>query len=316
MIPSTAVQAMDTEELKEREYSSPIQFASHTISDFFGAGSVSAISAMMEQSFVQGLNEFMKVLTGDNAERDLENLIATMFKAGSAAVLPNQLNAFYRADRDYLPDGRVSKDQDFFGRLSSKFAYTIKDRTFGLSDYPVRVNWKGEDIDQTPRGASGIGYQLFDITKSRQGSADPLSNEIWRLYENTEEFTDVCGTPSYASTRKFSVPNITSKKDRKMVRSMGRNYTWIKDDEFMAERVYLSTEQINRLMKISGKARHKEAMEAIQTQKYQNSNDQERIEILNEIADNYNSAKEYGGRGYRQHTIALFDIMQELYDAR
>lgn len=315
-IMSTAVQAMDAEELKERDYSSPIQFASHTISDFFGAGSVSAISAMMEQSFVQGLNEFMKVLTGDNAERDLENLITTMFKAGSAAVLPNQLNAFYRADRDYLPDGRVSKDQEFWERLSSKFAYTIKDRTFGLSDYPVRVNWKGEDISQTPRGASGIGYQLFDITKSRQGTADPLSNEIWRLYENTEEFTGVCGTPSYASTRKFNVPNITSKKDKNMVRAIGRNYTWIKDEEFMAERVYLTTAQINRLMKISGKARHKEATEIIQTRKYKNSSDEERVEMLNKVAEKYNSAKEYGPNGYRQHTIALFDMMQELYDAR
>ena len=322
-IMSTAVQSTDPEALKERDYSSPAQFFSHTISDFFGAGSMSAISAMMEQSFVQGLNGFIKVLIGDNVERDLENFLNTMFKAGSAAVLPNQLNAFYRSQRGYLPDSRLTRDVGDQGgisgmseRLIAKFGYTIRDRTFGLADYPVRVNWKGEDIQQTPRGANPIAYQLFDITKSRQGSADPLSNEIWRLYEQTEEFTDVCGTPSYATTRKFNVPNITSKKDIKMVKDLGRGYTWINDEEFMAERVYLSTEQINELMKIGGQERYKEAMELIQTSEYRNANDQDRIEMLNDIAGKYNSAKEYGPNGYRRHTIRIFDIMQEIYDAR
>ena len=34
---------------------------------------------------------------------------------------------------------------------------------------------------------NGIAYQLFDIIKSRQGV--DVSNEIWRLYEQTEELT-------------------------------------------------------------------------------------------------------------------------------
>ena len=322
-IMSTAVQSVDAESIKERNYSSPVQFAAHTISDFFGAGSMSAISAMMEQSFVQGLNGFLKVLMGDNVERDLENFLTTMFKAGSAAFLPNQLNAFYRAERDYLPDSRVTKDVGEEGgvmglaeRLSQKFLYTIKDRTFGLADYPVRINWKGEEIQQTPRGASGIGYQLFDVTKSRQGSADPLSNEVWRLYEQTEDLTSVCGTPSYASTRKLSVPNITSKKDIRMVKALGRGYTWIDDEEFMAERIYLSTRQINELMKVSGRARYEAAMNLVETKEYKEANDQEKVEMLNEVADDFNSAKEYGPNGYRRHTVLLFDMIQKIYDAR
>ena len=322
-IMSTAVQSVDTESVKERDYNSPIQFAAHTVSDFFGAGSMSAISAMMEQSFVQGLNGFLKVLMGDNVERDLENFLNTMFKAGSAALLPNQLNAFYRAGRTYLPDSRVTKDVGEEGgvmglaeRLSQKFMYTIKDRTFGLADYPVRINWKGEEIEQTPRGASGIGYQLFDVTKSRQGSADPLSNEVWRLYEQTEDLTSICGTPSYASTRKLNIPNITSKKDIRMVKALGRGYTWIDDEEFMAERIYLSTKQINELMKVSGRARYEAAMNLVDTKKYKEANDQDRVEMLNEIADDFNSAKEYGPNGYRRHTVLLFDMIQKIYDAR
>ena len=320
---STAVQSTDAETLREREYSSPTQFFSHTISDFFGAGSVSAISAMMEQSFVQGLNGFIKVLIGDNVERDLEAFLSTMFKAGSAAILPNQMNAFYRSSRGYLPDSRLTRDVGDQGgviglaeRLSAKFSYTIRDRTFGLADYPVRVNWKGEDIQQTPIGASPIAYQLFDITKSRQGSADPLSNEIWRLYEQTEAFTDVCGTPSYASTRKLNVPNITSKKDIKMVRDLGRGYTWVNDEEFMAESVYLSTSQINELMKIGGKERYKDALELTQTKEYKDASDEDKIDMLNDVADNFNSAKEYGPNGYRRHTIKVFDFLQEIYDGR
>ena len=37
-----------------------------------------------------------------------------------------------------------------------QFEYTIKSRTFGLGELPIRRNWKGEKIEQTPRGTNGI----------------------------------------------------------------------------------------------------------------------------------------------------------------
>ncbi len=55
---------------------------------------------------------------------------------------------------------------------------------------------------------------------------------------------------------------------------------------------------------------------AYQTKKYKDANDQDRIDMLNDVAGNYNSTKEYGPNGYRRHTIKVFDFLQEIYDGR
>lgn len=315
----TAIQSVDmsdTADVKSEGYDGPIDFFTDALTNFFGLKSFAAISTMMEQSFVQGLNGFLKVLTGDDVERNMENLVISLFQAGSASVLPNQMSAFYRAEREFLPDTRTTKDMSATERILKKFEYTIKDRTFGLSEAPIRRNWKGEPIAQTPRGTSSIAYQLFDISKSRQGTSDPLSNEIWRLYEQTEDLTSICGTPTYAAKRSLPVPDIKSKKERRAAKRLGREYTWMQDEEFMRERVYLSVDQMNRLMETAGKERYKEASMLIEGSKYQNASDEKKIEMLNEVAENYASAKEYDGSRFKNHSALLFDILQEIHDGR
>lgn len=309
------VKGADKEELKNRDYSA-LNFPIHAIQDSFGVGAFSSIAYMMDQSFLQGMNTLVDVISSSEAgefERNFENWFRTTFQAVSATVFPNTLSAMYRGTREYLPDTRVTKDMPLPERLVTRMAYTIKDRTFGLGDVPIRVDWKGNPIKQTPRGNNGIAYQLFDITKSRQGEADPVSNEIWRLYEQTEDLTTVVGTPGYAENRKLNVPNV-SKKHARMISSMSKSYTWINDEEFMAERIYLNTEQINRLMEASGKERYAEVEKFISTERYAKMNDEEKVEALNEIADNYNSAIEIDRGRFRNHTLVLFDIMQEIYD--
>jgi len=318
-IMATAVQSIDSDDLadiKNREYGGPIDFTSHMISDFFGASSVSSISAMMEQSFVQGLNQFLQILIGDNVERDLERFITTAFRAGSAAVLPNTLTSLYKSQRLLLPDTRTTKDMTTTERILTKFKYTLKERTFGLSEVPIRVDWKGQDIKQTPRGANGFVYQMFDLSRAQMGSADPLSNEVWRLYESTEDLADICSTPGYAEKRAVAVPNITSKKDLRLAAALPKQYTWMNDQEFQAESVYLNVEQINRLMKISGKNRYDMALTIINSPEYKSANDQDRLEMLSDVADEFNGAKEYNEEGFEPHTIELFNIIQDIYDGR
>jgi len=201
-------------------------------------------------------------------------------------------------------------------RILKKFEYTVRDRTFNLASVPVRIDWKGNPIKQTPRGTTGIAYQIFDITKARQGEADPVSNEIWRLYEQTESLPDVVGTPAYATTSAVSVPDIISSKERMALRRSGVNYSWMEDEDFLKERVRLNTEQINRLMRISGKERYAEVEQLMASKSYQKMKDDEKIEALNEIADKYRSVKEIDNRGkFRAHTLELFKIMQEIYEA-
>ena len=308
----SVVKGVDREELKKRDYSGD-KWVTHVIQDSFGIQAFSSIAHMMDQSFVQGMNNLVQVIsTGD--ERTWENWLGTTFQAMSATVLPNTLSAFYRAERDYLPDTRITKDMGFTERILKKFEYTIKSRTFGLGELPIRRNWKGEKIEQTPRGTNGIAYQLFDITKARQGEADAVSNEIWRLYEQTEDLTTVCGTPGYAEKRKLNVPNIRD-KHRKMLEEEGLNYTWVNDDEFMADRLYLNTTHINRLMEASGKERYAEVEAFMETEEYNAMDDEAKVEALNDINDNYNSAIEIHDGKFRNHTKVLFEIMQEIYDS-
>ena len=62
----------------------------------------SSIAHMMDQSFVQGMNNLVQVIsTGD--ERTWENWLGTTFQAMSATVLPNTLSAFYRAEKGLPP---------------------------------------------------------------------------------------------------------------------------------------------------------------------------------------------------------------------
>ena len=229
-------------------------------------------------------------------------------------VLPNQASALYRANREYLPDRRVTKDMNFTERLMANLEYTIKDRTFSGSEIPIRHDWKGQPIKQNPRGNQGWMYQLFDITKIRQGEEDAVSQEIYRLYEELEEVSSVVSTPSFAKKRKLSVPNIKNKKEIRALRSLGKKYSFLDDQEFVDSGVYLNTEQLNRLMAIAGQERYAETQELINSYKYELMSDEKKLEALNEINKNYSSAKEYDGRRFKNHTIALLDIMQEIYE--
>lgn len=310
------VKGVDKEEVRKRDYSG-MQFPIHALQDSFGVGAFSSIAYMMDQSFMQGMNTLVDVISSADAtdfEKNFENWFRTTFQAVSATAFPNTLSAIYRSDREYLPDTRVTKDMPLSERIATRMAYTIKDRTFGLGDVPVRVNWKGEPIKQTPRGNNGIAYQLFDITKSRQGEADSVSNEIWRLYEQTEDLTKAVGTPTYAAKRKLNVPNVR-KKHLKTIKRMNKEYTWVHDNEFMDERLYLNTDQMNRLMAASGKERYAEMEAFMATERYAKLDDEAKVEALNDIAGNYNSAIEMNGNRFREHTVVLFDILQEIYDS-
>ena len=307
--------AYDTEEIKEREYAGPMDFAKYTFSDMVGIGPLSAAGSMMDQSFLQGLNEFVQILAGGNAERSAENLMNSIANVGLSVALPNQFSAIYRAQREFLPDRRVTKDMDFGERLMANLEYTVKDRTFGGAEIPVRVDWKGNPIKQNPRGNVGWMYQLFDITKLRQGEEDPVSQEIYRLFESTETVSRVVSTPSFAKKRKVGVPNITSKKEIAALRQLGKEYNFLNDQKFVDSGVYFNTEQLNNLMAIAGKERYQDVSALINSIDYEFMTDDEKLEALEEINDKYNSVKEFDGKKFRNHTVAILDIMQEIYES-
>ena len=320
-IPGTIIGAMvkgvDKDELKSRDYDG-VGFIHHALTDAFGTGPFSSISHMMDQSFLQGVNNFMEVLTAtdpDDFSTASERWLSTTFKAASATVLPNTISALHRSSRTYMPDMRITKDMDYGERMLKRAEYIIKDRTFGTADIPVKVSWKGDPIEQNPRGNAGWFYQLFDITKLRKGEDDDVSQEMYRIYEQTEAIPEVVGTPGYAAKRKVAVPNLTQRKAKKAIKRAGlEDFTFLKDEKFLASSVYLNTDHINQMMKVSGKDRYAAIEKLMSDRKYQNSSDYEKLEMLNKLNDDYKSAIEYDRRGdLRPHSIQLLHIMENIY---
>lgn len=315
-IMGTVVKSADREKLRNMDRADIKPDFMDVVSEGLGISGFSAMAHMMDQSFLQGMEGLLDVVSssdGKSFERNMEKWASNTFKAVTAVALPNSMSAFHRAEREYLPDTRITKDMDSTERLLTRLEYNIKDRTFGTSDLPIRVDWKGNPVKQTPRGNVGWLYSLFDITSARQGEADPVSNEIYRLYEATEELTTVIGTPGYAENTALSVPDFIKRKDLAALRREGLDPEFVKDEDFMKSRVYLNTEQLNRLMEISGKERYAMAEELISSYKYENMTDEERIEALNEVNDSFNSIKEYDGRRLRNHSVEIVNIIEEIY---
>ena len=258
----------------------------------FGFDNVATLSYMMDQSFLQGLNSSLQVLSisnPDEAERAWSQWVEGMFRSISAVPLPNQLSALNRTQREFLPDMRST---DMAVRLEN----TLRDRAFSTNELPIRYNWKGEPIRQTPAGADAAAYQLFDVTKSREGSADPVSMEALRLFQETGEPIDVLKTPYFASSvfRSVKSPKFTRGKAKRAYEKMPK-LQFVEDGvEF---KMKFNAEQINEAMRLAGQLRYQEALNFVESDKYKNMNDEERISEFESINAKYNGLIEYDPQG-------------------
>lgn len=294
-----------------------------TLGNIFGIQAFANVNYLMDQSFLQGANNLINLFSAtelNDIERATEKWLTSTFQATSATVLPNTLSAIHRTEREYLPDVRVSKGQTLGDRLYDRFRYTILDRTFDMSDVPVRTNWKGLPIQQTPPSTSAWQYNLFDVTKARTGEADPVSNEIYRLYEVTDEVSNVVSTPSFARNQTMTVPKLdreVGRKVRNQLRREGVNITFADDKEFYQDRIALSTKQLNQLMQVAGQQRYADVQELINSSKYARMSDEERLSALDKVAGKYNQRLEYVRPGVlADHSVLLMQFIQQLYDGR
>ncbi len=129
---------------------------------FLGMENASLISYMMDQSFMQGLNGMLEVITESDPEKlemAMERYAESLSKAYSAMAIPNFFSGANMATREFLPDKR---DQDLTDRIFNH----VKERTFNTDGLPVKVNWKGERIPQSPKGGNQFAYYMFDPYKT------------------------------------------------------------------------------------------------------------------------------------------------------
>ena len=289
--------------------------------DAFGVNGFSSTAHIMDQGFLQGVNGFLSVIGSSNDKdfaRNSERWMGSMFQSLSATAMPNTLTAVYRAERTYMPDVRITKDMPVEERLMKKFDYILRDRTFSLGDVPIRINWKGDPINQTPKGANAWAYNLFDITKVREANADPVSMEVYRLYAEFEDVSNIMATPSYASTRKVRIPNFNQRKDISSLRRIDQSYSFLDNQEFLDSDIYLNTEQINSVLRVANKQRYEESLALVSSPQYSRMTDEEKLKALNGVASEYSSLKEYKGKGreFKDHTILMLDILQDIYEKR
>tara|TARA_R100000654_G_scaffold43003_4_gene69235 strand:+ start:486 stop:8396 length:7911 start_codon:yes stop_codon:yes gene_type:complete len=310
---ASVVKATDPDEVRKRDYSD-FKFFHHAFNDSFGLNLLSGASNILDQSFLQGIDGILNVLTSDSEddfERQTERLVNSVVKASSSVALPNTMSATARAQRDYMPDYRLDKNISSSERMLKNFIYVVKDRFWQDRNVPMRIDWKGEKVLQTPEGSNSIAYQLFDITKSRKGSSDPISNEIMRLYQETGVVTEAMSTPMYANNRKIIVPKATRQK-----KYIDNKYTFLKDPGFVGERIYFSIEQCNKLMEVAGKQRYKHLEYVINSNEYIDADDDKKLRILDDVAENYNGLLEInkGGKKLWNHSYLALDFLQEIYE--
>ena len=275
----------------------------------FGFDNVATLSYMMDQSFLQGLNSSLQVLSisnPDEAERAWSQWVEGMFRSISAVPLPNQLSAINRSQRQYLPDMRSAS-------MGERLQNTLRDRTFSTGSLPVRYNWKGEPIKQTPEGAGPLAYQLFDVTKSREGSSDPVSMEALRIYQDTGETIKVLDLPYFAQSvfRHINPPSFKRGKAKKAY-AKGKKYQFVEDD--VDFKMKLNAEQVNEALRMSASLRYDECSKFVASEEYKGMTDEARINRFESINAKYNGLVEFDPNGdFMPHTRYLMDLFEEEY---
>jgi hypothetical protein len=298
-----------------------MSFAHKAFMGYLGVSPMAGVSSVMDQSFMQGMETMLSTFTS-MGERDfdqnVEKFMSTFFKAVTATALPNTLSAVHRAEREYMPDMRVTKDMTMSERAFQSFKYAVMDRTFNTDGIPIRVDWKGNKIKQTPTGADPFMYHLFDITKARNAEADKVSNEIWKLYESTGVLTSAVGTPNFAKKAAFNIPgdsSFRSKKARRAMESLSRDYTFLNDEEFTSSITYLNTVRLNELAEIAGKMRYRELQDLMATEEFSAMSDEEKVSAMDKVDSRYTHKIAMDGDVLMPHTIKILDYMQDDYES-
>jgi hypothetical protein len=286
--------------------------ANNVLKKLFGFDNASVVAYMMDQSFLQGLNGITSLIAStkdpDDFEKAFFKYVETISKACSSMFLPNALSGLDQSTREFMPDKR---DVDLIDRIKNH----VRERTFNTGGLPVKVNWKGERIEQAPEGGNQFAYYMFDATKGKTASQDEVSIEILNLYLDTGILTKAVGTPYYASSvyRKLDPPSVSRGKAKKAYEALGKPYNFLNNpqEDFF---VRLTAEEINNALQMSNSLRYEEIKAFMQTEDYQSMTSNEKIEALDEINDRYKSLLSYNPDGsFMEHSIYILEVMEQRY---
>lgn len=151
----------------------------------------------INQSFLKGVTGILDAIQNGNIDpyiTGVENMLLNV-------ATPNTLTALSRATRQYAPDMKSET-------AGQQFANVIKNRfgILGADDYlTAKRGLFGEPMPQTPEGRNAILYHLFDISKGKQVTDDPVKLEMYRLWRKTANSAVIPSIPE----REITVNNQT-----------------------------------------------------------------------------------------------------------
>jgi len=168
----------------------------------FKAAGISGLNYVMEQQFLKGTSNFLKMLSeesGTAMDRLLKNLVVT----AASPVAPAILGAKRRVERENLPSiGGEGFIRDSVNELNQRYA-ALGLAIPGVKDpnsMPVRRDLWGEAVRQTPKGENPFIYNFFDAWKSRSIEADPLNSSIYTLWRRTADNKAIPSVPNPVMT--------------------------------------------------------------------------------------------------------------------
>jgi hypothetical protein len=133
----------------------------------------------LNQSFLSGVEGLLTSVKDGNTDNYVKQWASTV----TSIPLPNTLSTLSRATREFKPDFRAD---GFKGKIEN----IIRNRLgfAGLDDYlPLKRDFWGDPIPETPKDKSALFYQFFDVSKGQQITSDPKSIELYRLWRKTDD---------------------------------------------------------------------------------------------------------------------------------
>jgi hypothetical protein len=228
-----------------------------------GKGSIlSGINFIMEQQFLKGTSEFIKLLS-EESEASLERFIKSLNVTAASPIAPATLASLNRARREYIPvTGGEGILKDTVNELNQRYAALRLvfpgAQIPGTKDpdaMPMRRNLWGDAVRQTPKNGNPWIDQFVDFWNRREIDADPLNASIYRVWRRTADNKAIPSVPN---------PQLTY-----------RNQTF--------ER--MTPDQYDRYAQLVGFYRRMFAERAFMSGAYQQLGDESRIKFLSEAYD-------------------------------
>ena len=205
----------------------------------FKAVPTSGLSFVMEQQFLKGTSDFIKLLSQESTN-SMDRWLKSLAVTAASPVAPAILGAVRRAERDKLPAiGGQSFIKDTVDELNQRYA-ALGLAIPGVKDpnaMPVRRDLWGSAVEQTPKGSNPWVYQFFNAWKARDIDADPLNTSIYTIWRRTADNSAIPSVPSPSLTWKQKTYDRMSPEQYDRYTELVGNYRRLRaEQEFMKPR--------------------------------------------------------------------------------